>query len=430
MSAEAAAPVASPRSHLAPVWFQVTDLQVASGEGCWVTTTDGERYLDFTSGIAVTSTGHSHPAVVAAIAEQAQRFVHAQVNCYRHDLLEPLAARLALLAPADIDTFFFANSGAEATEGAVKLAKQATGRPNVVVFHGSFHGRTHLAMAMTTSKTGYRAGHSPLPSGVFPSSFPHTVGTGLTEDEAVARSLAELRYLLASQTAPSETAAMILEPVLGEGGYFPAPTAFLQGIREICDEHGILFIADEVQCGFARTGRMFFVEESGVRPDILVMAKGIASGFPIAAIGASADLMAKWPVGSHGGTYGGNPMGCAAALATIDVLTAAGFLSNVVDRGAQLRDGLRSIAQDHPVIADVRGPGLMVAAELRDPATGEPDAARTAAVIAHCRTESNLLLMNAGTWGNIIRFMSPLVVTEAEMTLAIDAVRAAVVATV
>ena len=419
----------TPRSHLAPVWFQVTDLQVASGEGCWVTTVDGDRYLDVTSGIAVTSTGHCHPTVVAAIAEQAQRFVHAQVNCYRHDLLEPLAARLAELAPADIDTFFFANSGAEATEGAVKLAKQATGRPNVIVFQGSFHGRTHLAMAMTTSKTGYRAGHTPLPSGVFPSPFPHTVGTGLTENDAVDRALADLRFLLASQTAPAETAAVILEPVLGEGGYHPAPDRFLRGIREICDEHGILFIADEVQCGFGRTGHMFYVERSGVRPDILVMAKGIASGFPIAAIGASAELMERWPVGSHGGTYGGNPIGCAAALATIEVLTADGFLDAVDARGEQLRAGLSTLADAHPVIADVRGPGLMVAIEFRDPVTGEPDAARTAAVIAHCREQSRVLLMNAGTWGNVIRFMPPLVISEDEVALVLDAVGAAMAAT-
>jgi 4-aminobutyrate aminotransferase len=416
-------------SHLAPVWFQVTDLQVASGEGCWVTTVDGGRYLDFTAGIAVVSTGHCHPDVVAAISEQAGRFVHAQVNCYRHDLLEPLAERLAGITPDGIDTFFFANSGAEATEGAVKLAKQVTGRPNVIVFQGSFHGRTHLAMAMTTSKTGYRSGHSPLPSGVFPAPFPLTVGTDLTEAQAVDQALAGVRYLLASQTAPSETAAMILEPVLGEGGYYPAPASFLRGLREICDEHGILFIADEVQSGFARTGHMFFVESSGVRPDVLVMAKGIGSGFPIAAIGASAELMAKWPTGSHGGTYGGNPMGCAAALATIEVLTADGFLHNVNARGEQLRDGMRKVAAEHPVIADVRGPGLMVAVEFRDPATGEPDPARTAAVIAHAREHAKVLLMNAGTWGNIIRFMPPLVVDEAEMALAVDAVSAAVAAT-
>jgi 4-aminobutyrate aminotransferase-like enzyme len=284
-------------------------------------------------------------------------------------------------------------------------------------------------MAMTTSKTGYRAGHAPLPAGVFPAPFPHTVGTRLDEEEAVADALAGVRFLLASQTAPSETAAMILEPVLGEGGYHPAPVEFLRGLREICDEHGMLFIADEVQSGFCRTGTMFAIEPSGVRPDILVMAKGIASGFPFAAIGAPAGLMARWPVGSHGGTYGGNPMGCAAALATIDVLTGEGFLDNVNARGDQLRDGLRKVAAEHPVVADVRGPGLMVAAEFRDPSTGAPDAARTAAVVAHCRTENHLLLMNAGTWGNVIRFMPPLVVDEAEMALAVDAVAAAVRAT-
>ena len=416
-------------SHLAPVWFRVTDLDVVSGDGCWVTTVDGERYLDFTAGIAVTSTGHCHPHVVESIREQAGRFIHAQVNCYRHDLLEQLGARLADICPGDIDTFFFANSGAEATEGAVKLAKQVTGRPNVIVFQGSFHGRTHLAMAMTTSKTGYRAGHAPLPSGVFPSPFPQTVGTGLDTEEAVCQALDSLRYLLASQTAPYETAAMILEPVLGEGGYYAAPASFLRGLREICDEHGILFIADEVQSGFCRSGTMFAMEPSGVQPDIIVMAKGIASGFPIAAIGASNELMSRWPTGSHGGTYGGNPIGCAAALATIDVLTAPGFLDNVNARGAQLRDGLTKLAAEHPVIADVRGPGLMVAAEFRDPDTGEPDPVHTAAAISHARDSGHLLLMNAGTWANTIRFMPPLVVDEDEVSTALTALTAALAAT-
>ncbi len=416
-------------SHLAPVWFQVTDLQVVSGQGSRVTTVDGAEYLDFTAGIAVVSTGHCHPHVVGAIREQAGRFIHAQVNCYRHDLLEPLAERLAEITPASIDTFFYANSGAEATEGAVKLAKQATGRPNVIVFQGSFHGRTHLAMAMTTSKTGYRAGHTPLPSGVFPAPFPTWIGTDRTEDQAIDEALDGLRLVLAGHTAPSETAAMIIEPVLGEGGYLPAPERFLQGMRSICDEHGILFIADEVQAGFGRTGTMFTVEQSGIEPDILVMAKGIASGFPFAAIGASAELMARWPTGSHGGTYGGNPIGCAAAMATIDVLTAPGFLEEVMARGEQLRAGLTALAAQHPVIADVRGPGLMVAAEFRDEVTGRPDAARTAAVIAHCREHGNLLLMNAGTWGNVIRFMPPLVVTEPEMAEALAAVTDAVAAT-
>lgn len=416
-------------THLAPVWFQVTDLQVESGSGCHVRTVDGDEYLDFTAGIAVVSTGHCHPKVVEAIRDQAGRFIHAQVNCYRHDLLEPLAERLAEITPEGIDTFFFANSGAEATEGAIKLAKQATGRPNVIVFQGSFHGRTHLAMAMTTSKTGYRAGHSPLPSGVFPAPFPTWIGTDRSEDQAIDEALDGLRLVLAGHTAPAETAAMILEPVLGEGGYLPAPHRFLQGVSELCHEHGIMFIADEVQSGFGRTGKMFTVEHAGLSPDILVMAKGIASGFPFAAIGASAELMERWPTGSHGGTYGGNPIGCAAALATIEVLSEAGFMDHVNDRGEQLRAGLRDLAEHHPVIADVRGPGLMVAAEFRDPVTGAPDAARTAAVIAHCRAEGKLLLMNAGTWGNVIRFMPPLVVDEAEMAQALVAVHNAVEAT-
>jgi 4-aminobutyrate aminotransferase-like enzyme len=282
---------------------------------------------------------------------------------------------------------------------------------------------------MTTSKTGYRAGHTPLPSGVFPAPFPTWVGTDRSEDQAIDEALDGLKLVLAGHTAPSETAAMIIEPVLGEGGYLPAPHRFLQGISELCHEHGILFIADEVQAGFGRTGKMFTVEHAGLSPDILVMAKGIASGFPFAAIGASSELMSRWPTGSHGGTYGGNPMGCAAALATIDVLSEPGFMDHVNARGDQLRAGLRELAVTHPVIVDVRGPGLMVAAEFRDPETLAPDAARTAAVIAHCREHGNLLLMNAGTWGNVIRFMPPLVVTEAEMDEALDALRAALDAT-
>lgn len=415
-------------SHLADVWFQVTDLPVVSGSGCTVTTADGTDYLDFTSGIAVTSTGHCHPAVVAAIQEQAAKFVHAQVNCYRHPLLEQLAERLAGITPAGIDTFFFANSGAEATEAAVKLAKHATGRPNIVVFSGSFHGRSHLTMAMTTSKTGYRAGYQPLPSGVFVAPFPYAFRDRGTEAEAVERSLAAFDLLLASQTAPAETAAVVIEPVLGEGGYLPAPATFLQGLRARCAEHGILFVADEVQSGFGRTGTMFAIEAAGVDPDIVVMAKGIASGFPISAIGAPAEIMRRWPTGAHGGTYGGNPIGCAAALATIDVLTAPGFLENVRDRGEQLRRGLRDLAAAHPDIADVRGPGLMVGCEIVTP-SGAPDAARVAAIAAHCRDEGHLLLMNAGTAGNVLRWMPPLVVTEAEIAAALTAFRAAVVAT-
>ena len=407
--------------HLSDVWFSVTDLEVASGSGCVVTTTDGQEYLDFSSGIAVTSTGHCHPKVVAAIAEQAARFIHAQVNVYRHTLLGRLADRLAEVTPEPIDVFFFANSGAEATEGAVKLARQVTGRPNVVVFQGSFHGRTLLAMAMTTSKTAYRAGYQPLPAGVFVAPFPVPAQFGGDAEAATDHCLAGVRHLLASQTAPGETAAMVIEPVLGEGGYHPAPGRFLQALREICSEHGILFVADEVQTGFGRTGRMFAVEHHDVSADVLVMAKGLASGFPISAIGGSADVMNRWPKGSHGGTYGGNPIGCAAALATIDVLTEAGFLEAVAARGRQLLGGLEELAADDEGVSDVRGLGLMVAAELADPATGLPDAARVAAIQRHCLEEGHLILMNAGTYGNVIRWMPPLVVSQAEVDRGLEA---------
>ena len=407
-------------SHLCDVWYTVTDLQVVSGHGCRVTSADGTEYLDFTSGIAVTSTGHCHPKVVAAIQEQAARFIHAQVNCYRHDQIEPLAAELAEIAPGDIDTFFFANSGAEITEAAVKLAKQVTGRPNVIVFAGSFHGRTHLAMAMTTSRTSYRVGYAPLPSGVFVAPFPDPLAPDT--DAATDAALGALLNLLSTQTAPEETAAMVIEPVLGEGGYIPAPERFLRGVADICRDHDILFVADEVQSGFGRTGRMFAVEHYGVVPDVLCMAKGIASGFPFSALGARRELMDRWPKGSHGGTYGGNAMGCAAARATIGVLREPGFLDNVRARGEQLVRGLNELRARDAGIVDVRGLGLMVGSEFSD-------AARVAAIQKHCLEEGRVMLMNAGTHGRTLRWMPPLVVTADEIDIGLSAFRAAVDAT-
>ena len=410
----------SSTSHLSNVWFSVTPLEVSHGQGCWVTTTSGEEYLDFAAGIAVNSTGHAHPKVAEAIAAQAQRFIHAQVNVFKHDLLEPLAAKLAELAPGRIDTFFFANSGAEITEASIKLAKQITKRPHTVVFSGSFHGRTHMAMAMTTSKTGYRAGHAPLPSGVFVAPFPDLLAPD--QDAEVAKALKGFDHLLKSMTAPEETAAVIMEPVLGEGGYLPVPKAFMQGIVERCREHGIMFIADEVQTGFGRTGKMFAVEHYDIEPDIICMAKGIASGFPFSALGTRRELDDKWPKGSHGGTYGGNAMGCAAALATIELMEDPAFLANVVARGQQLQAGLLELQKEHPGIVQVRALGLMIATEF-------DDAARVSAITKHCLEEGHLILMNAGTYGRSLRWMPPLVVNEREIDLALAAFSAALKAT-
>ncbi len=402
------------------MWFKVTGLQVTHGRGCRVTTTSGDEYLDFAAGIAVNSTGHAHPRVAAAIAAQAERFIHAQINVFTHDLAEPLASKLDEITPAGIDTFFFANSGAEITEAAVKLAKQATRRPNVIVFQGSFHGRTHMAMAMTTSKTGYRAGHAPLPAGVYVSPFPDPLADD--QEATIAAALTAFDRLLLAETAPSETAAVIMEPVLGEGGYVPAPKAFIEGIAARCRQHGILFIADEVQSGFGRTGNWFAVEQYDIEPDIICMAKGIASGFPFSALGTRRELDDLWPKGSHGGTYGGNPLGCAAALATIEVMSEPGFMDNVRARGEQLSNALRGLSESFPSLVQVRGPGLMVGTVFDDPA-------RVPKLLEHCLNEGHLILMNAGTYGNVVRWMPPLVVTAAEIDEGVQAFTNALKAT-
>ncbi len=408
-------------SNLSNVWFKVTDLEVESGEGSWIKTTSGERYLDFIAGIAVNSTGHSHPKVVEAIAKQAARGIHLQVNTFTHDLLQPLADKLGELTPEGIDSFFYANSGAEITEAAVKLAKQATGRPNTIVFQGSFHGRTHMAMAMTTSKTIYRAGHAPLPSGVFVAPYPDVHAEDIEAE--VARALNGFDLLLKTMTAPDETACAIIEPVLGEGGYRAAPAGFLEGIDARCKEHGILFIADEVQSGFARTGKMFAIEHYDVQPDVICMAKGIASGFPFAALGTRKELDDKWTTGSHGGTYGGNAIGCAAALATIEILTEDGFLESVQARGDQLAKGLREMQAEYGGIKHVRQLGLMIAADFVDAATAS-------AVVKHAFDEGNLLTMTTGHAGTALRFMPPLTVSEEEMDLALNIISKALAASV
>lgn len=415
-------------NHLSDVWFRVTPLEVVSGRGCTVTTADGTDYLDFTAGIAVVNTGHCHPRVVEAIRDQATRIVHSQVNCYRNPILDTLAERLARVCPEGIDRFFFSNSGAEATEAAVKLAKQATGRPNVVVFEGSFHGRTHLTMAMTTSKTAYRVGYQPLPAGVFVSPYPRPFEWGCDEHEASRRALLALENVFVRETAPEETAAVVIEPVLGEGGYLPAPAEFLRGLEELCRTHGVLLVADEVQSGFGRTGKFWALEHPGITPDVVVMAKGMGSGFPVSAIGAGADLMERWPTGSHGGTYGGNPLAAAAAIATLDVIEDEGLVQNSAERGVQLMTALHKLRVDHPGLADVRGYGLMVGCEFRTGAAA-PDAARASAVAEHCREESRVLFMTCGSFGNVIRWMPPLVATPDDIDRAVQAFVAALEAT-
>ena len=407
-------------SHTSKVWAKTTDLQVVSGTGCRVVTSDGTEYLDFTAGIAAASTGHSHPHVVQAIADQAARFIHAQQNVYTHDLLEPLGARLDEITPEPIDTFFYASTSDEVLEVAVKVAKHATGRHNIVVFDGAFHGRTHLTMAMSTARAIDRAGYGPFPPGVFVAPFPDPHASD--QEAEISRALRGFDRLLQTQVVPEEVAAIVIEPVISERGYIPTPAAFIAGLAARCEAHGILFIADETQSGFGRTGKMFAIESHDVEPDMLCMAKGIASGFPFAALGMRQAIDARWRVGSQGGSSSGNPIGCAAALATIEVLTAPGFLDNVHARGNQLIDELREMQQIDQAMRYVRGRGLMVATEF-------DTAERAAAIVEHCLREHRVILMMAGTRNRTIRWMPPLIVTSDEIDEATRAFAAAIRAT-
>lgn len=399
---------------LAPVWTHLTDFQPVWAEGCYLYDIAGNRALDFTCGIGVTNTGHCHPKVVGAIQEQASKLIFGQMNVVMSPVVMDLAEKLNKVTPPSIDRFFFSNSGAEAVEASVKLARHATGKRNIIVMQGSFHGRTHQTMAMTTSKYAYRYNYQPLPGGVFVAPFPYSYYYGLSDEETTAFCLKQLDLLLHSQTSPKETAAIVLEPILGEGGYVPAPDAYLQALRKLCDEHGILLILDEVQSGFGRTGKFFAFEHAGVEPDIIIMAKGLGSGMPISAIGAGAELMDKWAPGTHGGTYGGgNAVVAAAACATVDVLRDEKLVENAAKMGEYLTSKLRDLQQIYPVIGDVRGRGLMVGVEFAN-TEGEPDAATTSKVVGACLDE-NLLLLNCGSYQNVIRWIPPLVVAREQL---------------
>ncbi|MFC7360292.1 aspartate aminotransferase family protein [Nocardioides astragali] len=400
-------------ANLSPLLKQATPVVAARGEGVYLYDEDDRRYLDFTAGIGVTSTGHCHPRVVGAAQEQVATLIHGQYTTVMHRPMLTLTERLTEVLPERLDSVFFSNSGSEAVEAALRLARHATGRPNIVVFHGSFHGRTIGAASMTTSGTKFRAGFSPIMGGVAVSPFPTAYRYGWDEQTATEFALRELDYLLTTVTAPAETAAFIVEPVLGEGGYVPANSAFMQGLRERADRHGILLVVDEVQTGWGRTGRFWGHDHFGVQPDILVTAKGLASGFPLSAIAAPAELMAKaWP-GSQGGTYGGNAVACAAAIATLDVIRDEGLVDNARVVGGVLQYGLEKVAANTSGIGDVRGLGLMLGSEFVT-ADGQPDAA-TAQQAQQKAAELGLLLLTCGPFGNVVRMIPALVVTQEQV---------------
>ncbi|MCK0111529.1 aminotransferase class III-fold pyridoxal phosphate-dependent enzyme [Ornithinimicrobium sp. F0845] len=400
-------------AELSPVLKQATPVVATRGEGVYLYDADDRRYLDFTAGIGVTSTGHCHPKVVAAAQEQVGKLIHGQYTTVMHEPLLKLVDRLGEVLPEGLDRMFFANSGSEAVEAALRLARQATGRPNIVVFHGGFHGRTVAAASLTTSGTKFRSGFSPLMAGVQVSPFPDPGHFGWSQEETTEFALKQLDYTLQTLTSPQDTAAFLVEPVLGEGGYVPANTEFFAGLRERADKHGILLVVDEVQTGWGRTGKFWGGDHFDARADILITAKGLASGFPLSGIAASNVLMEKaWP-GSQGGTYGANAVACAAALATLDVIQEEGLVENSATRGKQLRAALDEVAARHPQITDVRGLGLMIANEFRDE-HGAPDGATSAAVQQEA-AKRGLLLLNNGAWGQCVRFIPALVVGEQDV---------------
>jgi 4-aminobutyrate aminotransferase len=400
--------------HMTPAWSRIFNFVADRAEGAYIYTDDGKKLLDFTSGIGVTNTGHCHPKVVEAIREQAGSFLHAQANIVIHKPMLQLIEELRKIVPSPIDSFYFANSGAEAVENSVKIAKAATGRPNVIVFNGSFHGRTHATMSLTTSKTIYRSGFAPLMAGVYVAPFPYAFHLGMSEEEAGQYALEQLEHLLASQTAPKETAAILIESVLGEGGYVVPPASFMKGLREICDQHGILLIFDEVQSGFGRTGKWFALEHFDVVPDIITAAKGIASGMPLSGVFTRTDIMKKLDVGSIGGTYGGNAVACAAGVATIHAMREEKMLENAAEKGIQLMTGLRKLQEEYPQIGDVRGKGLMVGTEFIVDGS-QPKAKPLVKEVIHKAEEKGLLLLSCGTYDNTLRWIPPLNVTTGQI---------------
>lgn len=392
------------------------NLPVLKAEGCYYYGVDGKKYLDFTSGIAVENVGHRHPKVVQAIKDSADHLVHGPSGVIIYESILRLAAELQKVLPPTLNNFFFGNSGTEAIEGALKLAKYVTKRPYVISFTGCFHGRSMGALSVTTSKSKYRKHLQPswlayqLPYAL-PEDLPEGADPEIFFPEKLER---DVQKLFNHQVDPEEVACMIIEPVLGEGGYIIPPKAWLQKIREICDRHGILLIFDEVQTGFGRTGNWFAAQTFDVIPDIMAVAKGIAAGLPLSATIASKELMDQWPLGTHGTTFGGNPIACSAALASLEVMREENLLENSTVMGAYALDRLLNMKEENPIIKDVRGLGLMIGIELWNPKTGEPDGTAVKDVLDRC-LEKGVLFYLCGNSGEVIRMIPPLTVSKEQI---------------
>lgn len=385
---------------LAP-WF------AARAENAELWDAEGRRFIDFASGIAVVNTGHCHPKVIAAVQRQLELFTHTCYQVVPYESYVRLAERLNELTPGTHakKTALF-STGVEAVENAVKIARAATGRPGIISFTGSFHGRTLMGLALTGKVVPYKAGFGPFPADVYHAPFPSALH-GVSVDD----SLQAIEFLFKADVEPQRVAAIIVEPVQGEGGFYVAPAEFLRRLRELCDRHGILLIADEIQSGFGRTGKLFAMEHCGVIPDIMTMAKGLAGGFPLSAVTGRAEVMDAPGPGGLGGTYAGNPVAVAAALAVLDVFAEEALVARAVRLGGELRQRLEAVRRDVPQIAEIRGLGAMLASEFLEPGTGAaaPDFAKRVQQLA---MEQGLLLLTCGVYGNVIRFLMPLTISD------------------
>lgn len=401
-------------------------------EGAIIEDVDGNRFLDFVGGVGVLNIGHCHPEVVEALKEQAQRYFHGMFNIVTHEGYVALAEKLNQVVPVrgEKKKTFFANSGAEADENGVKIAKAFTGRPNIIVFSGAFHGRTMLTMAMTAKKS-YALGMGPFPDGVYRAEFPYLYRAPghMTQDEAIDYYISRLNTVFDECSPADKVAAIVVEPLQGEGGFIPAPISWVKAVRKICDDNGILLIADEVQTGFGRTGRLFascYWEEAGCAPDIITSAKSIAGGVPLSAITARAQIMDSVPAGVIGGTYGGNALACAAGLKVLEIMERDNLCERSMKIGRICMERFNAWKEKYDVIGDVRGLGGMIGVEfVSNRETKEPATGFVTRLIQECASKG-LLIENAGAYGNVIRFLAPLVITDTQLEAGLNIMEEAI----
>jgi 4-aminobutyrate aminotransferase len=403
------------KQYLSPVFYKQTNLVARSAKGCYLTDVNGDRYLDFVQGIAVNVMGHNYPPIVKAIQDQAGRLVNASFNLVNYESTLTLAKKLASVTPEGLTSIFFTNGGAEATDSALKLAMSCTGRSAVIAFMGSFHGRTVGATAITGSNSKYRRHYNPLMGNVYFAPYPSRdlCPKGMNAEERADYCLWELRKLLDYIVDPEDVACIYMEPVLGEGGYVVPHPKFVQEIRKICDDHGILLVFDEIQCGYGRTGKMWASQHFNVIPDIMTVGKAIGGGLPMSAVISTPKLMDMWPIGTHGTTFGGNPVAAAAGCVVLDQFEDGTLLKNVNEMGTYLKEQLQILMKKYPCISDVRGIGLMVAIEFsHEDGSPAPDIWKNvkAKMLKH-----HMLTLNCGVHGNGMRFATPLNVKKEEI---------------